>query len=415
MIFTCDDNAIYYIVQDDNTIHGLLPGIIYRFSKLPLQSKINIAACISDVLNLEQHTDRKSYWTSYVRSNGNRPDLTKFFLEWLVYIPAPDSPGRYIERWDWLANTVSGLNLTANDTDFRRWFVDFLNAYGEYIKISVDLLPSTDRDTMKLWYSYNGSKEHPFDINDYIIPIGGFTSFNDFFLRKVKPGLRPVESGDIVSPSDGGIFYLIDPRQHSNQTKHSMLYGKHRDKFTIDNAFPYWERFVGGPVLDTLLWFTDFHHFFAPVAGTVICMADYAGSYNYDFNNFNAKISTSFSLAGESDRVGWYLQFAQHRRFVWIIQTPNIGLVAMSAIGFWNVGSIIIRDSGDGTWMPGARAVMPGDNVQKGDYLGHFGYGGSSIVLAFEKDRNFNFMVGSSPDNPRLVKAGGSIGSYNSR
>ena len=43
----------------------------------------------------------------------------------------------------------------------------------------------------------------------------------------------------------------------------------------------------------------------------------------------------------------------------------------MSAIGFWGVGSII-------------NAIPEGGEVKKGQYMGHFGYGGSSIVLAFE-------------------------------
>eukprot|EP00602_Paraphysomonas_sp_CaronLab_P007027 CAMPEP_0185026882 /NCGR_PEP_ID=MMETSP1103-20130426/11446_1 /TAXON_ID=36769 /ORGANISM="Paraphysomonas bandaiensis, Strain Caron Lab Isolate" /LENGTH=384 /DNA_ID=CAMNT_0027560617 /DNA_START=119 /DNA_END=1273 /DNA_ORIENTATION=+ len=381
--------------------------------------------CISEVLYSTNQENRRIWWESYVESNHY--DLKNFFHEWLIYIPVPpssqhttgnpDSPGYYIEKWDWLANTESGLKLTAHDCDFRAWFVDFLNAHGEYVKTSVDLLPPSGQTAIESWYTFPGTEAHPFDINDYIKPPGGFASFNDFFLRKVKSGLRPVDSSDIVSPSDGGIFFLIDPRQENQRNLYDgvELPGKYNDQFTITDGFPYWEHFVGGAVLDILLWFTDYHHFFAPVTGTVVCMADYAGSYNYDFNNFNAKVPTAAAPPQESDRVGWYLKFAKHRRFVWIIQTPTMGLVAMSAIGFWGVGSIVTRDNGDGTWMTGARAVMPGDKVKKGDYLGHFGYGGSSIVLAFEKNRNIDFLVGSSPDHPRLIKAGGSIGNYDTR
>jgi len=47
--------------------------------------------------------------------------------------------------------------------------------------------------------------------------------------------------------------------------------------------------------------------------------------------------------------------------------------------------------------------------LKKGDYMGHFGYGGSSILLAFEPMQNIKFLDGLSDlsddtDTPLLVK-----------
>ncbi len=78
-----------------------------------------------------------------------------------------------------------------------------------------------------------------------------------------------------------------------------------------------------------------------------------------------------------SDRVGWYKKLGKHKRYVWIIKTADIGLVAMVAIGFWGVGSI-------------HNAFQENGPVAKGQYMGHFAYGGSSIVLAFEPNMNLN-------------------------
>ena len=69
-----------------------------------------------------------------------------------------------------------------------------------------------------------------------------------------------------------------------------------------------------------------------------------------------------------------------------------MGLVAMVAIGFWGVGSI-------------SSEVRPGQQLKRGDYMGHFGYGGSSILLAFEpkQDILFDQKLGDA-DHPYLVK-----------
>ena len=163
--------------------------------------------------------------------------------------------------------------------------------------------------------------------------------------------------------------------------------------YTVPGYGPYFE---GGPLLDILLWFTDYHHFHAPVSGTIIEQGLYEGSYNYDFGNYNPETHYAPDMPQDvSDRVGWYEKLGKHQRYVWIIKTESFGLVAMIAIGFWGVGSILSE-------------TKVGDTLEKGEYMGHFGYGGSSIVLAFAPDLDIQFRVGdkpvSDPDNPTLMK-----------
>jgi phosphatidylserine decarboxylase len=182
------------------------------------------------------------------------------------------------------------------------------------------------------------------------------------------------------------------------------LPGKSQDTFQLLQAMPgYGAAFVGGPLLDTLLWFTDYHYFRASLTGTVIHQGVSEGSYNYDFDNYEADDPYAPQLPADSDRVGWYQNLGKHKRYVWIFRTESLGLVAMIAIGFWGVGSII-------------NEVTEGATLEKGDRMGHFGYGGSSIVLAFEPNKELQFGVEevtdgmthmkevSTPDNPTLMK-----------
>ena len=366
-------------------------------------NKLNYIAALAEVsveiLIPNRSKSSVEYWFPYLVGDSSLQD---FFTAWLSYTPTYQSPGQYIEYWDYLVNTDSGL-LLANDESFKPWFTAFLNFHGDWIN------STSSTSTLADWMTYTGTTAHPFDIEDYERPdpkglTGGFKSFNQFFLRNLKAGQRPLcnektPEDVIVSPCDGGIFFLN--RTGGTATTEELkntdydLPGK-SDRFGIMQALPgYGSHFVGGDLLDTLLWFTDYHHFHAPVNGTVVHEGMYHGSYNYDFGDYDPKDFYAPTLPKDSDKVEWYEKLGKHQRYVWIIKTKEFGLVAMVAIGFWGVGSIV-------------NGLEENATIKQGQYMGHFGYGGSSIVLAFNKDVKIDFEVGGQavegPNKPTLMK-----------
>ncbi|TQF71406.1 phosphatidylserine decarboxylase [Pseudoalteromonas luteoviolacea] len=353
--------------------------------------------------NIKRRKEVASYWLPYLYQQSGYT-LTHFFKKWLTYTPTPSNPGEYIEYWDYLVNTETGLQL-ANQPPFKNWFKKFLNCHGKWIN-------STDSiTTLPEWVKYTGTKEHPFDINNYELPdpkspTGGFKSFNQFFLRNLKPNQRPEAEAPVIAPCDGGIFFLTQESKNVGKHQSYLLPNKSGDEFNLIEAIPgYGRLFVGGPLLDALLWFTDYHHFHAPVTGTVIEQGLYPGSYNYDFDDFDPNDPYGPLAPSNSDKAGWYQKLAKHQRYVWVIKTERLGLVAMVAIGFWGVGSI-------------TNAISTGEKIQSGQYMGHFGYGGSSIVLAFEPGKNLDFKVADKkikgPDKPRLMKVRESLAAVKS-
>ncbi|MCG8377181.1 MAG: phosphatidylserine decarboxylase [Chlorobiales bacterium] len=333
----------------------------------------NLKELIRTTPSLKQHIEealqivpKGSYW--YGKTSG---DFVAFFDSWLVYNPLPEAPGKYIRPFDELANLDAG-EILFDDNIFSSWFIEFVNARGDYLKT-----PASSA-TLGKWITYPDVH-----IDDYKVPEKGFGTFNDFFLRKLKPGVRPLGGkGDpsvIVSPADGSICEIYAKDLDSNfRVKRDVI----NIRQTLNNS-PYAERFIGGKVFDILLWFTDYHHFHAPVSGKVVEIGEYSGSYNYDFAH-----------------VDWYRELAKHKRTCYIIDSEKFGLVAMIPVGFWGVGSI-------------RSEVKTGDYIEKGQEIGHFGYGGSSILLVFEPgavDISLPVPVRKSGDEGYPVKVRQKIG-----
>lgn len=310
-------------------------GIVGDLEEL-LSETPDFKAKINESLQIQK---KGSYW-----DGKSEDDFVDFFNDWLIYNPIPKAPGKYIRLFDELANSPAG-EILFNNNIFSSWFIAFLDARGKYLDTPASA------GTMDDWMATPLVK-----MSDYKVPRGGFKTFNEFFLRPLKRNARPLDGkrdkGVIVSPADGSVCQIYAEKLDSN-------FRIKRDVINIRQALnnsPYAERFIGGAVLDILLWFTDYHRFHAPVSGKIVGVGEYAGSYNYHFKN-----------------VDWYKDLAKHKRSCYLIETDKFGLVAMIPIGFWGVGSIVTEPK-----------VKVGARIKKGEEIGHFKYGGSSILLIFE-------------------------------
>jgi phosphatidylserine decarboxylase len=286
--------------------------------------------------------DKTSKW-----NNFSVDDFLNYFNQWLVFNIGYDDPKKYVLQFDELVNTGGGDYLFNNNV-FSSWFIKFLDARGDYLDTPASAV------TIKDWIKKLGPK-----MNDFVIPKNGFQNFNEFFLRELKDNARPLGGKGnqyaVNSVADGTICQI-----YPNDLDENFIIK--RDVINVRQAMnnsPYAERFIGGPIVDTLLWFTDYHHFHAPVSGKLLEVTDYTGSYNYNFANVN-----------------WYKHLAKHKRTCYIFDTQKVGLVAMIPVGFWAVGSIVTD-----------KKMVKGCNIQAGQKIGHFKYGGSSILLIFEPNK----------------------------
>jgi phosphatidylserine decarboxylase len=194
-----------------------------------------------------------------------------------------------------------------------------------------------------------------FDIDLSIARKQAFTSFNDFFTRELTAEARPINTNAnvVVSPADGKVLAWADIRAGDFPVKGSRF-----DIHTFLNDAELSDRFADGSVVVARLAPSDYHRFHFPVGGSVSETTKIKGDY-YSVNPIAlAKMSKIFCM---------------NKREYTVIQNERFGDVVMVEVGATMVGSII--------------QTATGSSVEKGAEKGYFEFGGSTVVLLFEKDK----------------------------
>ena len=180
-----------------------------------------------------------------------------------------------------------------------------------------------------------------------------FNSFNDFFIRELKPSARVIDTGQyvVVSPDDGKIL------AYEELSKQDFLVKGHRfNVFTFLNDSSLAKGYEHGSLLIIRLAPPDYHRFHFPVSGRISALTKISGDY-YSVSPFALRKVVEVMCLNKREYVK--------------ISTRNFGEVIMAEVGATMVGSII--------------QTYKGDVALKGDEKGYFKFGGSTIVLLFEK------------------------------
>jgi len=229
----------------------------------------------------------------------------------------------------------------------------------------------TDHVLVKPWLSQlygryqdtqRSARKVPQFVRDFEIPMEeyegspqSFKSFNEFFIRKFKPGVRkfcPVEEGmpafaearyygfesireDQVFPVKGG--YL---------SAESLLGSK-------DKASP----FSGGPLLLARLCPVDYHRYHYPDDGRTLDSYSIPG----ELHSVNP---VALAQRGEI--------FIKNERRVSILETKHFGKLAYIEVGALCVGKIV-------------QSFDESVPFSKGDEKGYFLFGGSTVIVLGEK------------------------------
>lgn len=208
-----------------------------------------------------------------------------------------------------------------------------------------------------------------------------WTSFNDFFARRLSsPSVRPIADSALVAPADStpqGIWQIDENgelvQKEGVQIK-SANFTSIRQLIGTDSAYA--DAFAGGTLTHTFLDVNDYHRYHFPIDGTVVEVRKIPGV------NAAGGITRWDAETGryvlEDTTPGW--QMIETRDCV-ILDTV-FGLVAILPIGMSQICSCNWEDS-----------VQVGAQVRRGDPMGYFLFGGSDIVMVFQREAHVTMLV----------------------
>jgi phosphatidylserine decarboxylase len=197
-------------------------------------------------------------------------------------------------------------------------------------------------------------EKHKIDLNEYFQPQNGYQSFNDFFYRNIKPTARPIQNG-VVSPADGRVvaFNLL------SDTKKFFVKGAEFNLQSFLNDDKLAAKYKEGAMLIVRLAPVDYHRYHFPVSG-VVGPSKIINGYYYSVSPLALRKRMEI--------------FCQNQREYSIQSSKEYGEVLICDVGATLTGGIV-------------QTYQSGELSEKGSEKGYFAFGGSTIILLFEKGK----------------------------
>lgn len=208
-----------------------------------------------------------------------------------------------------------------------------------------------------------------------------FSSWNDFFIRRIKEGERPVDEREqvLVSPCDGKLsVHKIDnqSRFFVKDTEYSVEQLLRNKKLA--------ERYFGGYAVILRLTMDDYHHYCYPVNGKK--------SENISISGI---LHAAAPAANEAAPV-----YKENAREYTLLKTTGFGTILMMEVGAMMVGKIKNLEK--------KPAI-----VCKGEEKGWFEFGGSTVILLLQPGKvrlDYDLRENTEEGYETVVRMGERIG-----
>ncbi|WP_330577582.1 phosphatidylserine decarboxylase [Alkaliphilus serpentinus] len=200
-------------------------------------------------------------------------------------------------------------------------------------------------------------KELEIDIEEALLErVEDYKSFNEFFIRRLRDGARPMNNMDevLISPADGRVLAYEDI--DINQVVQVKGFHYSLKELVGDESLA--REYQGGSCIIVRLNPSDYHRFHFPDAGIPMEAKKIEGHY-YSVNPLAlSKIARLY---------------CQNKREITLFKSQNFDDILLIEVGATCVGSIIQTYKGN-------------DMVKKGEEKGYFKFGGSTTILFLKKD-----------------------------
>lgn len=191
------------------------------------------------------------------------------------------------------------------------------------------------------------------DEGEFLKPLEAFQSFNDFFVRELRPQARPISSTPraAIIPADGRykFFEGIGPE--------IALFVKGNELFLGDllSGFANVRDYLGGTLILGRLCPLDCHRFYSPSRAQIGSPHTFEGLL-YSVN----PLATSQNGA----------ILARNRKTILSLNSEDFGQFLLIAIGATCVGTVHLT-------------YPRGSFVERGQELGYYSFGGSALIALF--------------------------------
>lgn len=197
----------------------------------------------------------------------------------------------------------------------------------------------------------NYVKAYKIALDDIEEEIGSFPSLHDFFVRKLRPGSRPLADTEVTSPVDGKVEIAGKLHEDSRFIVKGQNYSLTELLGSEESA----NRYANGDYAVLYLSPANYHRIHSPVDGNV--------GRQFVLGKKSYPVNQSGLLYGKSPISGNY-------RLITELETAG-GRVLVVKVGAMFVNSIELTNTSD-QW-------------KKGEEVGYFSFG-STVVLFFEPD-----------------------------
>lgn len=242
-------------------------------------------------------------------------------------------------------------------------------------------------DPLRLWSMRWFAGRYRIDLNEAEKPLEEYASIGDLFVRRLKPGLRPVDEGSFaVHPCDAMMTKNGPVEDDMLIQAKGKYYGL--EEFVADGGLA--KKVSGGSYFTYYLCPTDYHRVHSPVEGRVRRVLYVPGKL-WPVNEWSVD---------NIDRL-----FAVNERLVVEIETEK-GPVVLVMVGATNVGKMTL--SFDERWVTNGPEGSPKQKdyaasvaLKKGQELGIF-HMGSTVIMLYPPSVSFR----SADFEPRAAKLG---------
>ena len=193
-----------------------------------------------------------------------------------------------------------------------------------------------------------------YDVNpdEFKVNPDAFTSFNDFFIRELKPEARPIDTSDAIIPADARYWFYDEVDSMSD----FLIKGERLNRKELIGDEKKAQLFENGSVAVARLCPSDYHRFHFPFD----CTPSAPHLINGPLFSVNP-IAIKQNVA----------HLTQNKRKVTFLESDLFGQVAYVEIGATSVGTI-------------KETFTPNKKAKKGEEKGYFEFGGSALIILFQ-------------------------------